>query len=254
MYQRNKHPWIEVNVREGVIQHLVHIKQNGAVAQCCFYCFDCYRKHLFKRKRCSMPYNCKAFLHCLCKQVVMSITRSIHKICHELSLQLDVVASAKWRFVTHRSNLNSVPPSRNSLIQECSLHSGSPLLKPSEGLIHLPHCKNHEMSSVLCVSVHWVTVWIRAWIQKMISSLIAALFRQCEIETFCFSPSIKHRNKWSSLFCKDPWIPRAFCIIPGVSITSTPCSNVPALKIWAELEQLRLTDLFSVCESAKVAT
>lgn len=186
----------------------------------------------------------------------MSITRSIHKICHKLSLQLDVVVSAKWRFVTHyiRSSLNRVPPSRNSLIQECSLHSGSPLLKLSEGLIYLLHCKNHEMSSVLCVSVHWVTVWIRAWIQKMISSLIAALFRQCEIETFCFSPSIKHRNKWSSLFCKDPWIPRAFCIIPGVSITPTPCCNVPALKIWAELKQLRLTVLFSVCESAKVAT
>lgn len=186
----------------------------------------------------------------------MFITRSIHKICYELSQLLDVVVSAKRRFVTHsiRSNLNLVPSSRNSPILEFSLHSGSPSPKLSKGLIYLPHWKNHEMSSVLCVCVHWVTVWIRAWIQKMISNLVAALFRQCEIETFCFSPSIKHRNKWSSLFCEDLWIPRAFFIIPEVSITPTPCSNVPALKIWAELEQLRLTVLFSVCESAKTAT
>jgi len=48
-----------------------------------------------------MPENCKAFLLLLCKQVVMSNTRSIHKICHKLSLQLDVAVSAKLSFVTH---------------------------------------------------------------------------------------------------------------------------------------------------------
>lgn len=88
------------------------------------------------------------------------------------------------------------------------------------------------MSSVLWISVHWVTVWIRALIQKKISSLIATLF----------SPPIKHGNKWSSLFCKGPWIPRTFCMIPRVSITPTPLCDVPEVVVsfshkvlgWAE--------------------